>query len=114
MPNSKGPIYESTFYVDAHRAEEFDGWLAAHCEQAEDSRFVVACRSFPIANDADGHIGRACQYTLTDDDAVGPFLDGPGTDVEAELKLNSMCCSAAACCARTTATTPHPETLPIA
>lgn len=86
MPNSKGPIYESTFYVDADRAEEFDGWLAAHCEQAEDSRFVVACRSFPIANDADGHIGRACQYTLTDDDAVGPFLDGPGTDVEAEAE----------------------------
>lgn len=86
MSTSKGPIYESTFYVDADRAEEFDSWLAAHSELAEDSRYVVACRSFPIANDADGHIGRACQYTLTDDDAVGPFLDGPGTDVEAEAE----------------------------
>jgi hypothetical protein len=86
MSLSKGPIYESTFYVDADRAEAFDEWLAAHCELAEDSRFVVACRSFPIANDAEGRIGRTCQYTLTDDDAVGPFLDGLGTDVEAEAE----------------------------
>jgi hypothetical protein len=86
MLNSKGPIYESTFYVDADRAEEFDAWLAAHCELAEDSRLILACRSFPIANDADGRIGRACQYTLSDDDAVGPFLDGLGTDVEAEAE----------------------------
>jgi hypothetical protein len=86
MLHSKGPIYESTFYVDADLAEEFDAWLAAHCERVEDSRLVVACRSFPIANDDAGRIGRACQYTLTDDDAVGPFLDGPGTDVEAEAE----------------------------
>jgi hypothetical protein len=81
-----GPIYETTFFVDADRVDEFDEWLRRHVDQATLSNDVIACRAFEIADDEEGRAGRVCQYTLVEDAAVDSFLEGLGTDVEAEAE----------------------------
>ena len=81
-----GPIYETTFFVDADRVDEFDEWLRRHVDQATLSDDVIACRAFEIADDEEDRAGRVCQYTLVEDAAVDPFLEGLGTDVEAEAE----------------------------
>ena len=81
-----GPIYETTFFVDAGRADEFDDWLQRHVDKAALSDDVAACRAFRIADDEEGRIGRVCQYTLADDATVDSFVEGLGTDVEAEAE----------------------------
>ena len=86
MTISRGPIYETTFFVDPDRAAEFDAWLDAHAVNARQVSDVVDCRVIPIADDDDGRHGRICQYVLTDDDVVDSFLEGFGTDVEGEAE----------------------------
>ncbi len=84
--SSHGPIYETTFFVDADRAEEFDAWLEQHVQDARLVPEVDACRVYAIADDAEGRHGRTCQYALSDDDVATTFIDGFGTDVEAEAE----------------------------
>lgn len=81
-----GPIYETTFFVDAGRVDEFDDWLQSHVNQAILSGDVAACRAFTIPDDEEGNVGRVCQYTLAEDAAVDSFIEGLGTDVEAEAE----------------------------
>ena len=84
--SSHGPIYETTFYVDADRIAEFDNWLGQHARDARLLPVVEDCRIFAIADDADGRHGRTCQFALTDDDIATAFVEGFGTDVEAEAE----------------------------
>jgi hypothetical protein len=86
MTSSHGPIYETTFYVDAERAAEFDAWLVEHAQDALVIPEVADCRVFAIDDDAEGRQGRICQYTLADDEVAEHFLEGYGTDVEAEAE----------------------------
>ncbi len=86
MTISHGPIYETTFFVDADRAAEFDEWLDEHARNALVIPEVTECRVFPIPDDEEGRHGRLCQYTLSDDEVAERFLEGYGTDVEAEAE----------------------------
>ncbi len=81
-----GPIYETTFFVDADRATEFDDWLQQHARDARLAPEVDECRVYAVADDEDGRHGRTCQYALIDDDVAASFVDGFGTDVEAEAE----------------------------
>ncbi len=83
---SHGPIYETTFFVDADRVAEFDDWLQQHVQDARLVADVDECRVYAVADDAEGRQGRICQYALTDDDVAAAFVDGLGTDVEAEAE----------------------------
>ena len=87
MPLPHGPIYETTFFVDAGRVDEFDDWLQRHVDKATLSDDIAACRAFRIADDDEGRIGRVCQFTLVDDASVNSFIEGLGTDVEAEAEV---------------------------
>ncbi len=84
--SNHGPIYETTFFVDADRTTEFDEWLDRHARDARLAPEVDECRVYAVADDADGRHGRTCQYALTDDDVATAFVDGFGTDVEAEAE----------------------------
>jgi len=88
MSGSHGPIYETTFYVDGERAVEFDEWLGEHVRSALLVPEIADCRVFEVASDADGHPGRRCLYTLVDDEVAEHFLEGFGTDVEAEAEAH--------------------------
>ena len=82
----RGPIYETTFFVNGDCATEFDEWLLSHARDARLEEDVSECRVFILADDANGRHGRICQYVLTDDDVASEFVDGFGTDVEAEAE----------------------------
>jgi len=86
MTVTHGPIYETTFFVDADRADEFDEWLLGRVDEAGLADEIAACRAFEIEDDEEGRAGRVCQFTLNEGASVENFLDGYGTDVEAEAE----------------------------
>jgi len=85
MKSAGGPFYESTFYVQREFAAEFGRWLEEQVEIAERERGVVDVRTFEIADDDQGRMGRTCQFRCRDDNAIDELLDEffPGIDAAA-------------------------------
>ena len=83
MTAVSGPIYESRVFIEPESIEDFDAWLEQQLNIAREAAGVVGVVSFDLGRDADGRPGRACQFTLEDDEALERFVDGAATDLEA-------------------------------
>jgi hypothetical protein len=84
MKGHAGPIYESRVFVEAESLDDFDAWLDVQVDRARRVAGVVDVVPFGIAPDPGGRPGRACQFTLKDDEALEGFVDGIATEFEAE------------------------------
>ena len=80
---SAGPIYESLVFVEPESLGDYDAWVGEQLERARRSAGVVDAVSFEVGPDVEGRPGRACQFTLEDDEALERFVDGLATEIEA-------------------------------
>ena len=85
MTSQSGPIYEVTLFVDREIIEESDRWLEDHVREALREPGIVDCNVFAITDDAEGRARRICLHVLASDEALEDFLEGSGTDLEAQL-----------------------------
>ncbi|HSN52922.1 MAG TPA: hypothetical protein VLS87_10350, partial [Woeseiaceae bacterium] len=83
MSSQSGPIYESRVFVEPEALDEFDTWLDEQLTRARRAPGVVDAVPFGIGSDAQGRPGRACQFSLEDDEALESFVDGLATGLEA-------------------------------
>ncbi len=84
MTRQVGPIYENTVFVDADIVDAFEQWLAQHVLDAQ-LPGLVDCRTFAIADDEDGRIGRIFQYQFEDDEALDAFVDSTAAEIDAQV-----------------------------
>ena len=84
MRNHAGPIYESRVFVEPESLDDFDAWLDEQVLRARRADGVVDVIPFGIGRDERGRPGRACQFTLADDEALEGFVDGIATEFEAD------------------------------
>ncbi|MDH3350754.1 MAG: DUF4286 family protein [Gammaproteobacteria bacterium] len=87
MTSESGPIYEVTFFVDPEVAGDCDAWLEEHVRSMLREPGIVDCSVFALPNDPQGRVRRVCLHVLASDEALDQFLEGAGTDIEAELQL---------------------------
>ncbi len=83
MRSQSGPIYESRVFVEPEALDAFDAWLDEQVVRARRAPGVVDAVPFGIGSDAQGRPGRACQFSLEDDEALEGFVDGFATELEA-------------------------------
>jgi hypothetical protein len=83
MSDRPGPVYESRVLVASESLADFESWLREQLDRARRSEGVVDVATFELASDAAGRPGRACQFTLEDDEALERFVDGLATEIEA-------------------------------
>jgi hypothetical protein len=86
MTSESGPIYEVTFFVDPEVAGECEAWLEDHVRSMLREPGIIDCNVFALPNDARGRVRRVCLHVLASDEALDDFLEGAGTDIEAELQ----------------------------
>jgi len=80
---SAGPIYESLVFVEPDSFGDYDAWVREQLERGRRTAGVVDAVSFEVGPDVEGRPGRACQFTLEDDEALERFVDGLATEMEA-------------------------------
>ena len=83
MTARSGPIYESLVFVEPESLDDYDAWVGEQLERARRTADVVDAVSFEVGPDVAGRPGRACQFTLEDDEALERFVDGLATEIEA-------------------------------
>ncbi|HSM31513.1 MAG TPA: DUF4286 family protein [Woeseiaceae bacterium] len=83
MTARSGPIYESLVFVEPESVGDYDAWFREHLDRARRTAGVIDAVSFEVAPDVEGRPGRACQFTLEDDEALERFVDGLATEIEA-------------------------------
>ncbi len=84
MTVRSGPIYENRVFVEPESLDDYEAWVDGQADRARRSEGIVDVVLFAIGADADGRPGRACQFTLEDDEALERFVDGLATEFEAE------------------------------
>ncbi len=84
MTVRSGPIYENRVFVEPESLGDYEAWADEQAARARQTAGIVDVVLFPIGQDAEGRPGRACQFTLEDDEALERFVDGFATDYEAE------------------------------
>ena len=84
MTVRSGPIYESRVFVEAESLGDYEAWADEQAARARQTAGIVDVVLFKIGHDGEGRPGRACQFTLEDDEALERFVDGFATDCEAE------------------------------
>ena len=80
---SAGPIYESLVFVEPGSLGDYDAWVGEQLQRARRTAGVVDAVAFEVGPDVEGRPGRACQFTLEDDEALERFVDGLATEMEA-------------------------------
>jgi hypothetical protein len=83
MTARSGPIYESLVFVEPESLDDYDAWVGEQLERARRTADVVDAVCFEVGPDVAGRPGRACQFTLEDDEALERFVDGLATEIEA-------------------------------
>ena len=83
MTARSGPIYESLVFVEPESVGDYDAWVREQLDRARRTAGVIDAVSFEVAPDVEGRPGRACQFTLEDDEALERFVDGLATEIEA-------------------------------
>jgi len=78
-----GLIYESLVFVEPESLGDYDAWVREQLERARRTAGVVDAVSFEVGPDVEGRPGKACQFTLEDDEALERFVDGLATEMEA-------------------------------
>ena len=86
MTSESGPIYEVTFFIAPEVAGDCEAWLEEHARAMLREPGIVDCNVFALPNDAQGRVRRVCLHVLASDEALDDFLEGAGTDIEAELQ----------------------------
>ncbi len=84
MTIRSGPIYENRVFVEPELLGDYEAWADEQADRARQTGAIVDVILFTIAQDAEGRPGRACQFTLEDDEALELFVDGLATELEAE------------------------------
>ena len=84
MTVRSGPIYESRVFVEPESLSQFEAWADEQAARARQSAHIVDVSLFAVSPDAEGRPGRACQFTLEDEEALEQFVDGLATELEAE------------------------------
>ena len=83
MSDRPGPVYESRVFVPTEALADYESWIREQLDRARRSDGVVDVATFELASDSSGRPGRACQFTLRDDEALERFVDGLATEIEA-------------------------------
>jgi len=84
MADRSGPIYENRVFVEPESLDEYESWASEQAARARRSEGIVDVALFTIGPDPDGRPGRACQFTLENNEALERFVDGLATELEAE------------------------------
>lgn len=85
MTSHSGPIYEVTFFVAPDVADECEHRIEEHAGRVLLDPAVTDCTIFARDNDDQGRLRRVCLHNLTGDDVLDDFIDGPGSELEAQL-----------------------------
>jgi hypothetical protein len=85
MTSHSGPIYEVTFFVAPDVADECEHRIEEHARRVLLDPAVADCTVFARDNDDQGRLRRVCLHSLTGDDVLDDFIDGPGSELEAQL-----------------------------
>ena len=85
MTSHSGPIYEVTFFVAPDVADECEHRIEEHARRVLLDPAVADCTVFAGDNDDQGRLRRVCLHNLTGDDVLDDFIDGPGSELEAQL-----------------------------
>ncbi len=86
MTSHSGPLYEVTFFVAPESAEAFDQRIEEHARAILLDPAVQDCTFYPGNDDSTGRKRRVCLYTLSGDDVIDDFIDGPAGELEAQLR----------------------------
>jgi hypothetical protein len=86
MTSHSGPLYEVTFFVAPDIAEAFAQRIEEHVRTILLDPAVEDCTLYAGSDDDRGHQRRVCLYSLSGDDAIDDFIDGPATELEAQLR----------------------------
>ncbi len=82
MTSRSGPVYENRVFVEPDLLGDFEAWLEEQLDRARRTAGVAGAVCFNLDADARGRPGRACQFTLEDDEALERFVDGLATEIE--------------------------------
>lgn len=85
MTSHSGPIYEVTFFVAPDVADECEHRIEEHARRVLLDPAVADCTIFARDDDDQGRLRRVCLHNLTGDDVLDDFIDGPGSELEAQL-----------------------------
>jgi len=85
MTSHSGPIYEVTFFVAPDVADECEHRIEEHARRLLLDPAVADCTIFARGDDDQGRLRRVCLHSLTGDDVLDDFIDGPGSELEAQL-----------------------------
>jgi len=85
MTSHSGPIYEVTFFVAPDVADECEHRIEEHARRVLLDPAVADCTIFARDDDEQGRLRRVCLHNLTGDDVLDDFIDGPGSELEAQL-----------------------------
>jgi hypothetical protein len=83
MSDRSGPVYESRVFVAPESLADYESWFRKQLDRARRSDDIVDVATFELAPDSSGRPGRACQFTLEDDEALERFVDSLATEIEA-------------------------------
>ena len=86
MTSHSGPLYEVTFFVAPDSAEAFEQRIEEHAQAILLDPAVEDCTLYPGNDDAQGRKRRVCVYSLSGDDVIDDFIDGPAGELEAQLR----------------------------
>ena len=85
MTSHSGPIYEVTVFVAPEIAEDCEGRIEEHVRRVLQDSVVADCTVFSRDSDDQGRLQRVCLHSLKADDALDDFIDGPCSELEAQL-----------------------------
>jgi len=85
MTSHSGPIYEVTFFVAPDIAEDCEGRIEEHVRHVLQDPAVADCIVFARDPDDQGRLQQVCLHSLTGDDVLDDFMDGPCSELEAQL-----------------------------
>ena len=86
MTSHSGPLYEVTFFVAPDSAEAFEQHIEEHARAVLLDPAVEDCTLYPGNDDEQGRKRRVCLYSLSGDDVIDDFIDGPAGELEAQLR----------------------------
>ena len=86
MTSHSGPLYEVTFFVAPDSAEAFEQRIEEHARGIQLDPAVDDCTLYPGNDDEQGRKRRVCLYSLSGDDVIDDFIDGPASELEAQLR----------------------------
>ena len=85
MTSHSGPLYEVTFFVAPDSVEAFEQRIDEHARAILLDPAVQDCTLYP-GRDDEGRKRHICLYTLSGDDVIDDFIDGPASELEAQLR----------------------------